>query len=122
VRSTTIGGGRDTLDRVVVLFVASIAVLSEPTAGTIWRAVLAALLGMAAVMLLGRRQPARPEGGGTHRVELRDAPLERQPDARDRSNAATGLVAGGLVAGALVALVVTVVLAYLVNQVESLLG
>ncbi|NBP50674.1 MAG: hypothetical protein EBU70_05725 [Actinobacteria bacterium] len=103
-------------------FVASIAVLSETTIGAIWRAALAALLGMVAVVLLGRRQPARPGGAGTHRVVLRDAPLERQPDARDRSNAATSLVAGGLVGGALVALVVTVVLAYLVNQVESLLG
>jgi hypothetical protein len=106
----------------VVSFVASIAVLSEPTIGTIWRAVLAALLGMAALMLLGRRQPARPGATSTHRVVVRDVPLEREPDARDRSNAATGLVAGGLVGGALVALVVTVVLAYLVNQVESLLG
>lgn len=106
----------------MVSLVASIAVLSEPTIGTIWRAALAALLGMVAVMLLGRRQPARPGGTGARRVTLLDAPLERQPDARDRSNAATSLVAGSLVAGALLALVVTVVLAYLVNQAESLLG
>ena len=117
-----VGGGRDTLDPAVVSFVASIAVLSEVAIGVIWRATLAALLGMVAVMLLGRRQPARPEGVGAGRVSVLDAPLERVPDARDRNAAATSLVIGGVVTGAFIALVVTVVLAYLVNQAESLLG
>jgi hypothetical protein len=50
-----------------------------------------------------------------------NTPLYREPDQKQRINAASQLGVGSLVIGAMLALIVSVVLAYLVTTTTSLL-
>ncbi len=92
--------------------------------GTTIRTLLIAVLTLGAIFLVGRSKPATPEQGSAVRVKIQktmNTPLYREPDQKQRINAASQLGAGSLVVGAMLALVISVVLAYLVTTTTSLL-
>ena len=121
----TDGGGKGTLLFIVMLFSSLIAhSVATSVAGTTIRTVLIAVLTLGAIVLVGRSKPATPEQGSAVRVEIQktiNTPLYREPDQKQRINAASQLGAGSLVVGAMLALVISVVLAYLVTTMTSLL-
>ena len=121
----TDGGGKGTLLFIVMLFSSLIALsVATSVAGTTIRTVLIAVLTLGAIVLVGRSKPATPEQGSAVRVEIQktiNTPLYREPDQKQRINAASQLGAGSLVVGAMLALVISVVLAYLVTTTTSLL-
>jgi hypothetical protein len=104
----------------------SLIALSVATsvAGTTVRTVLIVVLTLGAILLVGRSKPATPEQGSAVRVKIQktiNTPLYREPDQKQRINAASQLGVGSLVVGAMLALVISVVLAYLVTTTTSLL-
>jgi len=121
----TDGGGKGTLLSIVVLFSSLIALsVATSVAGTTVRTLLIVVLTLGAILLVGRSKPATPEQGSAVRVNTQKAintPLYREPNQKQRINAASQLGVGSLVAGAMLALIVSVVLAYLVTTTTSLL-
>ena len=98
--------------------------VATSVAGTTIRTLLIAVLTLGAIFLVGRSKPATPEQGSAVRVKIQktmNTPLYREPDQKQRINAASQLGAGSLVVGAMLALVISVVLAYLVTTTTSLL-
>lgn len=86
------------------------------------------MLSIAALMLVGKRKPARATrrlpGDAESRLGFDEipTPAERVPSAAQRVTAALGLGVTAVVAGALVVLVVSVGVALLVVTLSGMLG
>lgn len=85
------------------------------------RALLAVSLAIGALVILNGSKPARPNRPNVVQVRTNTTHLYSEPSDKQRKASAIGLLGGSLVAGALAAIVVSVVLAYLVTTLTSLL-
>lgn len=85
------------------------------------RAVLACVLAIGALVVLSGTKPARQSRPNAVQVQTRATPLYKEPSNKQRKTSAIGLVGGSVLVGALGAIVVSVVLAYLVTTLTSLL-
>jgi hypothetical protein len=85
------------------------------------RALLACVLAIGALVVLGGTKPARQDRPNVVQVKTKATPLYKDPSNKQRKTSAIGLIGGSVLAGALSAIVVSVVLAYLVTTLTSLL-
>jgi len=91
------------------------------TFGVTVRALLACVLAIGALVVLGGTKPARQDRTNVVQVRTKTTPLYTEPSEKQRKTSAIGLLGGSVLAGALSAIVVSVVLAYLVTTLTSLL-
>jgi len=91
------------------------------TFGVTVRALLACVLAIGALVVLGGTKPARQGRSNVVQVQTKTTPLYREPSEKQRKTSAIGLAGGTVLAGALSAIVISVVLAYLVTTLTSLL-
>ena len=85
------------------------------------RALLACVLAIGALVVLSGSKPARQVRPNVVQVQTKTTPLYKEPSVKQRKTSVLGLVGGSVLAGALSAIVVSVVLAYLVTTLTSLL-
>ena len=85
------------------------------------RALLAVGLAIVALVVLNGSKPARTNRPHVIQVSTKTTPIYSEPSDKQRKASAIGLLGGSLVAGALAAIVISVVLAYLVTTLTSLL-
>lgn len=85
------------------------------------RALLACVLAIGALVVLGGTKPARQDRTNVVQVRTKTTPLYAEPSEKQRKTSAIGLLGGSVLAGALSAIVISVVLAYLVTTLTSLL-
>ena len=117
-----VGGGNGTLFGIVTSFFSLIDLpIFASTFGVTVRALLAVSLAIGALVILNGSKPARPNRPNVVQVRTNTTPLYSEPSDKQRKASAIGLLGGSLVAGALAAIVVSVVLAYLVTTLTSLL-
>jgi hypothetical protein len=103
-----------------------IPLVAQSVTGVTIRSLLIVILTLGAIFLIGRSKPTRPNRPGSMRpvmvrVVTRSTPIYKDPDQQRRLIAGGSLGAGALVVGAVVAVVVSVVMAYLITTVTSLL-
>jgi len=91
------------------------------TFGVTARALLALILAVGALAILHGSKPARQQRKSVMQVNIKTTPLYSEPDDQQRNFSLIGLVGGSAVTGALMAIVVSVVLAYAVTTLTSLL-
>jgi hypothetical protein len=91
------------------------------TFGVTVRALLACVLAIGALVVLGGTKPARQDRPNVVQVRTKTTPLYTEPSEKQRKTSAIGLLGGSVLAGALSAIVISVVLAYLVTTLTSLL-
>jgi hypothetical protein len=117
-----VGGGSGTLIGIVML---SFSVMDFPvfasTFGVTARALLVLILAGGALAILHGTKPARQQRKSVMQVNIKTTPLYSEPDDQQRKFSLIGLVGGSVVTGALMAIVVSVVLAYAVTTLTSLL-
>ena len=85
------------------------------------RALLACVLAIGALVVLSGTKPARQDRPNVVQVKTKATPLYKETSNKQRKTSAIGLLGGSVLAGALSAIVVSVVLAYLVTTLTSLL-
>ena len=118
-----VGGGSGTLFGIVTSLFSLIDLpIFASTFGVTVRALLAVSLAIGALVILNGSKPARPNRPNVVQVRINTTPLYSEPSDKQRKASAIGLLGGSLVAGALAAIVVSVVLAYLVTTLTSLLN
>jgi len=91
------------------------------TFGVTVRALLACVLAIGALVVLGGTKPARQDRPNVVQVQTKVTPLYKEPSEKQRKTSAIGLLGSSVLAGALSAIVISVVLAYLVTTLTSLL-
>jgi tetrahydromethanopterin S-methyltransferase subunit G len=112
-----VGGGSGTLFGIVTSLFSLIDLpIFASTFGVTVRALLACVLA-----ILSGTKPARQDRPNVVQVQTKATPLYREPSNKQRKTSALGLLGGSVLAGALSAIVVSVVLAYLVTTLTSLL-
>ena len=85
------------------------------------RALLVCVLAIGALVALSSTKPARQDRPNVVQVQTKVTPLYKEPTTKQRKSSAIGLLGSSVLAGALSAIVISVVLAYLVTTLTSLL-
>ena len=117
-----VGGGNGTLFGIVTSLFSLIDLpIFASTFGVTVRALLACVLAIGALVVLSGTKPARQDRPNVVQVQTKATPLYKEPSGKQRKSSALGLLGGSVLAGALSAIVVSVVLAYLVTTLTSLL-
>ena len=117
-----VGGGSGTLFGIVMSLFSLIDLpIFASTFGVTVRALLACVLAIGALVVLSGTKPARQDRPNVVQVQTKATPLYKEPSSKQRKTSAIGLLGGSVLAGALSAIVVSVVLAYLVTTLTSLL-
>lgn len=117
-----VGGGSGTLFGIVTSLFSLIDLpIFASTFGVTVRALLACVLAIGALVVLGGTKPARQDRTNVVQVRTKTTPLYTEPSEKQRKTSAIGLLGGSVLAGALSAIVISVVLAYLVTTLTSLL-
>ena len=117
-----VGGGSGTLFGIVTSLFSLIDLpIFASTFGVTVRALLACVLAIGALVVLGGTKPARQNRPNVVQVQTKATPLYKEPSEKQRKTSAIGLLGSSVLAGALSAIVISVVLAYLVTTLTSLL-
>jgi hypothetical protein len=117
-----VGGGSGTLIGIVTSLFSLIDLpIFASTFGVTVRALLACVLAIGALVVLSSTKPARQDRPNVVQVQTKVTPLYKEPSEKQRKSSAIGLLGGSVLAGALSAIVISVVLAYLVTTLTSLL-
>jgi tetrahydromethanopterin S-methyltransferase subunit G len=117
-----VGGGSGTLFGIVTSLFSLIDLsIFASTFGVTVRALLACVLAIGALVVLGGTKPARQDRPNVVQVRTKTTPLYTEPSEKQRKTSAIGLLGGSVLAGALSAIVISVVIAYLVTTLTSLL-
>jgi uncharacterized phage infection (PIP) family protein YhgE len=117
-----VGGGSGTLFGIVTSLFSLIDLpIFASTFGVTVRALLACVLAIGALVVLGGTKPARQNPPNVVQVQTKATPLYKETSEKQRKTSAIGLLGSSVLAGALSAIVISVVLAYLVTTLTSLL-
>jgi hypothetical protein len=117
-----VGGGSGTLFGIVTSLFSLIDLpIFASTFGVTVRALLVCVLAIGALVALSSTKPARQDRPNVVQVQTKVTPLYKEPSEKQRKTSAIGLLGSSVLAGALSAIVISVVLAYLVTTLTSLL-